>query len=381
MKRQPYAQGTSSDATGGSLPRPRFESAQILIVDDEPKNLDVLTRILHRAGYTNTFATTDPSEGLTLYTELDPDLLLLDLNMPGLDGIAVMERLKQVTPRHGYLSVLVLTGDTSRRTRRRALAMGAKDFLTKPFEIDEVLLRINNLLETRQLHREMTSHNFVLEERVRERTADLEAAQIETLERLAIAAEFRDDDTGHHTRRVGKLAALLGQAVGLSETEIALLRRAAPLHDVGKVGIADSILLKPGPLTQAERQVMQTHTTIGAKILSGGRSPVMKLAEEIALSHHEWWNGSGYPEGRVGEQIPLSARIVAIADVFDALSSARVYRSAWPVEEVLAEIKRQRGVQFDPSLVSVCWRPSVYAELIAFDREEPGRDLQRLLGE
>jgi putative two-component system response regulator len=372
MERQPHPPETSRAAMGGSLPPTRFEGARILIVDDEPKNLDVLTRILRCAGYTNIFATTDPIEGLTLYTKLDPDLLLLDLNMPRLDGVAVMERLRQVTPRHGYLSVLVLTGDTSRPARRRALAMGAKDFLTKPFELDEVLLRINNLLETRQLHREITGHNLVLEDKVRERTADLEAAQIETLERLAIAAEFRDDDTGRHTRRVGKLAALLGQAVGLPETEIGLLRRAAPLHDVGKIGIADSILLKPGPLTQAEREVMQTHTTIGAKILSGGRSSVMKLAEEIALSHHERWDGSGYPEGRAGERIPLSARIVAVADAFDALSSARVYRPAWPPEEVLAEINRQAGAQFDPSLVSVCLRPSVYAELVAFDREEPG---------
>lgn len=350
------------------LQRARFETAQILIVDDEPKNLDVLTRILRRAGFLNTFATTDPVEGLTLYTELDPDLLLLDLHMPGLDGVAVMERLKQAVPRHGYLSVLVLTGDTSRETRSKALAMGAKDFLTKPFEVDEVLLRIHNLLETRQLHREITSHNQLLEERVRERTAELEAAQLETLERLAIAAEFRDDDTGRHTQRVGKLAELLARAMGRSEEEIAILRRAAPLHDVGKIAIADSILRKPGALTPGERAEMQTHTTVGAKILSGGRSPVMKVAEEIALSHHEWWNGSGYPDGISGEAIPLTARIVAIADVFDALSSARVYRPAWPLQNVLAEIQRQQGVQFDPAIAALCWRPGVHEELLVLGR-------------
>jgi len=363
------------------LPRPRYEGARILIVDDEPKNLDVLTRILHRAGYTNTFATTDPVEGLSLYTQLDPDLLLLDLNMPKLDGVAVMERLKQVTPPHGYLSVLVLTGDTSPRAQSRALAMGAKDFLTKPFEITEVLLRIHNLLETRQLHREITKHNSEREEKVRERTAELEAAQMETLERLAIAAEFRDDDTGRHTQRVGKLAELLGRALGLSEEEVVLLRRAAPLHDVGKIGIPDAILLKPGALTQAERAVMQTHTAIGAKILSGGRSPVMKVAEEIALSHHERWNGSGYPEGRVGERIPLTARIVALADTVDALSSTRVYRPAWPMEKVLAEIEQQRGVQFDPQLAALCWHPGVHQELLALGRVDPHSDLQRLLRE
>ncbi|MFL5403961.1 MAG: HD domain-containing phosphohydrolase [Gemmatimonadales bacterium] len=349
--------------------QPRFERAQILIVDDEPRNVGVLTRILHKAGYTNTFATSDPVEGLTLYAELDPDLLLLDLNMPGLDGLAIMQHLKQAAPQHGYLSVLVLTGDTSRQARRKALAMGAKDFITKPFEIDEVLLRIENLLETRQLHREITRHNLLLEERVRERTIEVEAAQIETLECLARAAEFRDDETGRHTQRVGKLAALLGEAIGLPEEEIAVLRRAAPLHDVGKIGVSDAILLKPGPLTDAERVAMQSHTTTGAKILSGGRSRVMRAAEEIALSHHEKWDGSGYPHGKAGEQIALSARIVAVADVFDALSSARVYRPAWPVEQVLAEIKRQRGIHFDPLVAATCWRPNIFQELVTISRE------------
>lgn len=361
--------------------QPGFDSPQILIVDDEPKNLDALTRILHNAGYTNTYATSDPTEGLTLYSELDPDLLLLDLNMPVLDGLAIMERLKQVAPRHGYLSVLVLTGDTSRQARRRAPGYGCKRLFTKPFEIDEVLLRIHNLLETRQLHREITTHNLVLEERVRERTIELGAAQIETLERLARAAEFRDDETGRHTQRVGRLAALLGREIGLNEEEIVLLRRAAPLHDVGKIGIADWILLKPGPLTGAERATMQTHTTIGAKILSGGRSPVMRVAEEIALCHHEKWDGSGYPAGRVGERVPLTARIVAVAHVFDALSSARVYRPAWPMDEVFAQIKRQRGIHFDPVLSDVCRRRTVREELIAISRDATGRDFQGLFRE
>jgi putative two-component system response regulator len=230
--------------------------------------------------------------------------------------------------------------------------------------MDEVLLRIQNLLETRHLHREITTQNRLLETKVRQRTAELEAAQLETLERLATAAEFRDDDTGRHTQRVGHLAELLGRAINLPEEEAALLRRAAPLHDVGKIGVPDSILLKPGPLTPEERQVMRTHTTIGAKILTG-RSRTMQMAAAIALAHHEWWDGSGYPSGQAGDAIPLAARIVAVADVIDALSSDRVYRPAWPAEEVLREISLQRGRQFDPRIVDVCCQPSVREQLLA----------------
>ncbi len=372
--RQPARVLPDSGLLHVTLPRirPRFENARILIIDDEVKNVDVLRRILQRAGYRNIVGTTDPVGGLALYAKQDPDLLLLDLHMPGLDGVAVMERLKQVAPRYSYVSVLVLSGDSSLEARRRALAIGAKDFLTKPFEMDEVLLRIQNLLETRQLHREITAQNQLLETKVRMRTAELEAAQLETIDRLAKAAEFRDDDTGRHTQRVGKLAELLGRAINLPEDHTAILRRAAPLHDVGKIGIPDSILLKPGPLSHAEREVMRSHTTIGAKILSGGRSPIMQMAGEIALSHHERWDGSGYPAGRAGEEIPLTARIVAIADVFDALSSDRVYRTAWSPEDVLAEITRQRARQFDPFLVAACSRPSVREQLLANQFVQPG---------
>jgi putative nucleotidyltransferase with HDIG domain len=221
----------------------------------------------------------------------------------------------------------------------------------------------------------------MLKEKVRERTAELEAAQMETLERLAIAAEYRDDDTGRHTRRVGKLAEMFARAMGLPEDQVVLLKQAAPLHDVGKIGVPDAVLLKPGALTLAERGVMQTHTTIGARILSGGRSPIMRVAEEIARWHHEKWNGSGYPEGRAGERIPVTARIVALADVLDALSSARVYRPAWPIEKVLAEIKQQRGAHFEPGLADLCWRPDVHEEILSLTRIDPHADLQRFLRE
>jgi putative two-component system response regulator len=349
------------------LPKPDigFSAARILVVDNEAANVRTLSRILSVAGYTNVVATTDPTRVLALFAEQEPDLVLLDLHMPVLDGVAVLERLAEVTAPQSYLPVLVLTGDSSQQARRRALSKGAKDFVTKPFEVDEVLLRIRNLLETRFLHREIATENVVLEQRVKERTADLESAHLETLERLAAAAEFRDDDTGRHTERVASISALLGRAAGLDDEQVELLRRAAPLHDLGKIGIPDAILRKPGPLTPEEWEVMKTHTTAGARILGGGKSRVIRLAEEIALSHHERWNGSGYPEGRAGEAIPLAARIVAVADVFDALTSDRVYRKAWAPDDVLDYLQGHAGEHFDPALVALCSRPLLWQAFLA----------------
>lgn len=190
----------------------------------------------------------------------------------------------------------------------------------------------------------------ILEHRVKARTADLEEAQLEILERLALAAEFRDDETGQHTQRVGRTAAILARALDLPSEQVKLIQGGAPLHDMGKLGIPDEILRKPGKLTVEEFEVMKTHTTIGAQILSGSRFPILQMAEEIALTHHERWDGTGYA-GLAGERIPLSGRIVALADVFDALTNDRVYRKAMPLEEALTEIELQRGRHFDPEMV------------------------------
>jgi putative two-component system response regulator len=350
-------------------PAGRYSSARILVVDNEAANVRTLSRILQAAGYTNLVATTDPTEVLTLFAEQEPDLVLLDLHMPVLDGVGVLERLAEAAAPHSYLPVLVLTGDSSQQARRRALSKGAKDFVTKPFEVDEVLLRIHNLLETKFLHREIATENIQLEQRVKERTAELEGAHLDTLERLAVAAEFRDDDTGKHTERVAAISAILGRAAGLEEDEIELLRRAAPLHDLGKIGIPDAILRKPGSLTPDEWEVMKTHATAGARILRGGKSRVIRLAEEIALSHHERWDGNGYPQARSGEAIPLAARVVAVADVFDALTSDRVYRKAWASDDVLAYIQSHAATHFDPALVAQCAQPLVWQSfLTARDR-------------
>jgi putative two-component system response regulator len=331
-----------------------FKHARIMIVDDEPGNVDLLKRVLERAGFHKLDSTSDPREAVALYVGTRPDLILLDLHMPHLDGLAVMDRLNEIVEA-SYLPILMLTGDMTPEARREALSRGAKDFVNKPFNPDEVLLRIRTLLETRFLYLQIQSQNQLLEAKVRERTRELEAAQIEIIERLARAAEFRDDNTGQHTERVGQMAALLARELGLPDAQVSLIRRAAPLHDVGKIGIPDSILLKLGKLTAAEFELVKTHTTIGARILSGSRFPLLRLAEEIAFSHHEQWDGRGYA-GLVGDTIPLAGRIVTVADVFDALTQKRPYKAAWPVEEAVAEIARQRGRQFDPQVVDAFLR-------------------------
>ncbi|MBW8894647.1 MAG: response regulator [Acidobacteria bacterium] len=331
-----------------------FRNARILIVDDEPINVDLLRRLLERAGFSRLASTNDSREAVDLYTRFRPDLILLDLHMPHRDGLEVMDELNQIAEA-SYLPILMLTGDDTPEAKREALSRGAKDFLNKPFHSDEVLLRIGTLLETRFLYLQIQSQNQILEAKVRDRTRELEAAQIEIIERLARAAEFRDDNTGQHTERVGQMAALLARQIGLSDTQVSLIRRAAPLHDVGKIGIPDSVLLKLGKLTAAEFELVKTHTTIGARILSGSRFTILRLAEEIAFHHHERWDGNVY-NGISGSEIPLGGRIVAIADVFDALTQQRPYKPAWPVGDAIAEIDRQRGRQFDPALVDAFLR-------------------------
>jgi cyclic di-GMP phosphodiesterase len=325
--------------------------ARILVIDDHEPNVEALTRILQRAGFGTVAGTTDPLAGVGFVTQWQPDLILLDLHMPRLDGFGVLEAIRSHLIGGHYLPIIMLTADSSDETKRRALSEGVKDFLTKPFDSTEVLLRIENLLETRFLYAELQDHNRVLEQRVNERTLDLEQAQIEILQRLAAAAEFRDDETGRHTQRVGQVAALLAAEIGVPANQVEVIRRAAPLHDVGKIGIPDSILLKGGRLTAAERSVMQSHTTIGAAMLAGGRSALVKMAESIARSHHERWDGAGYPDGRRAEQIAIEARLVAVADFLDALTHDRPYRKAWSIERTVAAILEERGRHFDPRVV------------------------------
>jgi putative two-component system response regulator len=229
--------------------------------------------------------------------------------------------------------------------------MGARDFVVKPFEMTELTLRVRNQLETRLLYQDLRKQNRALVEAINGRTLQLENARIEMIERLAMAAEYRDDDTSQHTERVGDLSAQLARKLGFTEEEQRLMRRAAALHDVGKIGIPDALLLKSSRLTQAEMEIMRSHTTIGAHILGGSANPLLQLAEVIVLSHHEHWDGRGYPSGLKGNNIPLPARIVAVADAFDALTNDRPYRRALPFEAAIAEIEAHRGTQFDARVV------------------------------
>lgn len=325
-------------------------TARILIIDDQPTNTLLLEGILEEEDYQTFRSITDSRKALPVFLEYQPDLILLDLQMPHLDGFEVMRQLRPRIPSNTFFPILVLTADINPETKRHALAEGATDFLTKPFDATEVILRIRNLLQTRALYLELQNQNQVLDQKVRKRTLELEETQIEILERLALAAEYRDDDTGEHTQRVGQLSAQIAKALSLPETDVELIRRAAPLHDVGKIAIPDAILLKPGKLTPEEFEHMKTHTTLGAKMLSGGRFPLLQMAEDIALTHHEHWNGKGYI-GLQGESIPIAGRIVAVADVFDALTNERPYKKAWPRHEALEEIQRQSEQQFDPHVV------------------------------
>jgi len=332
----------------------RLRAARILIVDDQRTTLDLLTCMLEAAGYGDLHTVTEPLDVVAAYDRVRPDLVLLDLHMPHLDGVAVMRAL-ETRVAEDYVPIVILTGDAAAEAKERALGLGAKDFLTKPFNRGEVLLRIRNLLETRFLYAQLARHNAELEQAVAERTRELEQTQLEILERLATASEYRDDATGRHAQRVGDLSAMIAEELGCPAEEVELVRQAALLHDVGKIGIPDHILLKRGLYTAEEREKMGAHTAIGARIVAGSRSPLLQLAEAVALTHHDRWDTGGH--GRPGSAaIPLAGRIVAVADVFDALTHARSYKAAWPAAEAVAEVARQRGAQFDPAVVDAFLR-------------------------
>ena len=343
-----------------------IKTGKIIIIDDEPKSVEVIERILLMDGYTNIIATSDPEKGMQICIDDEQDLLILDLNMPHTSGFDILARFKNttniVTP-----FILVLSGLSTINFKRQALDSGARDFIAKPYDVTEFLVRIRNLLETKLLHNYMRNQNLILEELVHKRTEDLLAqtadmikihnnlqkTRLQVVQRLGRAAEYRDNETGFHIIRVSYIARILASKTNMSKDEIELILNATPMHDIGKIGIPDNVLLKHGKLSESEWKIMQTHTTIGADILSGDDTDLMQMASKIALSHHEKWDGSGYPHGLNKKQIPLPARICAIADVFDALTSNRPYKKAWNTQDALDLINQESGKHFDPNLVTL----------------------------
>jgi len=323
--------------------------ANILIVDDEIANVKLLERVLQIKGYQNIQSTTDPSKVENLCKVTEFDVFLLDIRMPKIDGFELMEMLTKHF-NDDYIPVLVLTAQTDEETHLKALEYGAKDFITKPFNTAEVLNRIYNLLEVRLMHKQVKQQNLILEGKVKRRTEELYHTRQQVIRKLGLAAEYRDNETGNHIIRMSKYSYLLALAYGLSESEADMILNASPMHDIGKIGIPDNVLLKPGKLDANEWKTMQSHVIIGGGILADEDSKLMNTAQQIALHHHEKWDGSGYPKGLKEDEISIEGRLCAVADVFDALLSKRPYKEPWPVEKAIDLIESEAGKHFDPKI-------------------------------
>ena len=346
-------------------------AGKIMIVDDEIANVMVAKKLLSQAGHTDFETTTDSTLAINLVHTSEPDVLLLDINMPNVDGISILSQIRG-TEKFKHLPVLILTANQHSEVKLRCLELGATDFLIKPIDPMELAPRVRNALQSKMYHDQLRRHAEQLEEIVRRRTKDLENSRREVIYCLARAAELRDNDTGNHVIRVGRYAGIIARNLQMSEHFVRDLELAAQLHDVGKIAIPDSILLKPGKLEPEEYEVIQghvkhgrqiikpfighdahlmrSHVQSGTEILADGSS-LMRLAATIAQTHHEKFDGTGYPIGLAGEDIPIEGRITAVADVFDALSSERPYKKAMPREKCFEILEEGRGAHFDPQVL------------------------------
>ena len=314
----------------------------ILIVDDTPENIDVLNGLLS-PDYRIKVALNGERALKIVQSKDAPDLVLLDVMMPGMDGYEVCRRLKADAATE-KIPIIFVTAKSEETEETKGFDLGAADYIRKPIVPSIVKARVKT-------HLALYRQNQTLEETVRQRTAQLEITQLEIIRRLGRAAEFKDNETGLHVIRMSHYARILALGMGMSETEAELLLHAAPMHDVGKIGIPDRIMLKPGPLNEGEFALMRKHPKFGYDIIGDHPSQLLQIARQVALTHHEKWNGKGYPQGMRGEEIPLNGRIVAIADVFDALTSVRPYKSAWSVEKAVGLLGRESGEHFDPKIV------------------------------
>lgn len=322
----------------------------IAILDDTPVNLVLMKSLVLRLGSHDCMGFEDPLTGLAWCLENPPDLIIVDYMMPGMNGLEFIRRCR-LEPSLSDQPILMVTAAAEKEVRYAALDAGATDFLTKPIDKNEFNPRVRNMLRLRASMSAVSRRADELDQAVKLATAELLEREHETVMRLARAAEFRDPETGSHIVRMARYSELLARKLGMSYAEQQMLLHAAPMHDVGKLGTPDHILLKQGKLTPDELVIMRQHATIGYEILKDSASPVLRMAAEIAVSHHEKFDGSGYPRGLQGEAIPLVGRIVAVADVFDALTSQRPYKPAWPIEQARAFLTQGRGHHFDPRCI------------------------------
>jgi putative two-component system response regulator len=380
--------GASSLLSEGETKQAR--SARIMIIDDEMINIEIVKAYLEEEGFTNFLTTTKSTDAIEQVRSERPDILLLDINMPHVSGLDILESMRSckelmMTP------AIVLTASNDPEVKLKALRLGASDFLAKPVDPSELMLRVQNVLAVKAYQDHLADYSEQLEKQVMIRTQELVLSRQEAIHCLARAGEYRDDDTGHHVTRVGRYARLIAEELGFETDQLDLIEQAAQLHDVGKIGIPDSILHKPGkldpqefdlmrthcnvgrkiinPLSHEESIRLTTHTSVGMQIMGSTNSPVLKLAAVIAASHHEKWDGSGYPSGLSGTDIPIEGRIVAVADVFDALSSKRPYKDAFPAEKCLQILMDGRGSHFDPDMIDAFFRRqddalSIHAEYL-----------------
>lgn len=352
-------QGTkiNADLGGEAAPRPR----RVLIVDDTDTTLALLAALVATQDGATSIKTTNPLHGLHLALSCAPDLILVDYHMPEMNGVDFVRRVR-AAPGLQHVPIAMITGLDELAVRSVALEAGATDFLTKPIHPLEAKIRIRNLAELGAAHRRLAERAQCLAEEVAKATKTIADRERELIMRLSRAAEFRDNDTGDHLGRVGALTHAIARALGLDDDYCELLSLASMMHDVGKIGVSDTVLLKPGRLDPEERAAINKHASFGYEILAGTGIPLVDLAADIAYSHHEHWDGAGYPRNLAGEDIPLPARIVAIADVFDALVSTRPYKRAWSLEDARNYIIENSGAHFDPRCVEAFLQ--VYPSLI-----------------
>ena len=343
-------------------------SKKIMAIDDEVKNLALIEAILTPLGY-EVQKVQSGKEALAKVEESPPDMILLDIMMPDMTGYEVCKRLKgeestQIIP------IVMITALIDKESRVRGIEAGADDFLTKPVDRIELIARVKNLLKVKEYNDSLKDWSRMLQDKVIEQTAKLresfeqlheahtrlEKAHLDTIFRLSVAAEYKDEDTANHIHRMSAYARVVAENMGLPEDQVQLIVHASPMHDVGKIGIPDHILLKPGKLTPEEWRVMKSHTLIGERILADADDDLIKAGQIVAISHHEKWDGSGYPKGLKGEVIPLLGRITAIADVFDALTSKRPYRPPMSNEKAFGIVEKSIGSHFDPKVGEAFFR-------------------------